>query len=103
MSHSPVASSLRQRSRLDFTCVVAVYAQVVTDAAAVGGDGLVVGDAIEAEQFLQAGEVSVGDTDGLFIGQPLSHVFLIGIAALGSSLASNEDELHVIALGYLGT
>ena len=47
--------------------LVAVYTQVVTDAAAVGGDGLVVRDAVELEQLLQAGEVGVGDADGLFI------------------------------------
>ena len=47
--------------------VVAVYAQVVTDAAAVGDDGFVVWNAVEAEQLLQTGKVSIGDADGLFI------------------------------------
>ena len=47
--------------------VVAIDAEVIADAAAVGGDGLVVRDAIEAEQLLQAGEVGIGDADGLFI------------------------------------
>ena len=47
--------------------VVAVYAQVIADAAAVGGDGLVVGDAVELEQLLQTGEVGIGDANGLFI------------------------------------
>ena len=47
--------------------VVAADAEVIADAAAVGRDGLVVGDAVETEQFLQAGEVGVGDADGLFI------------------------------------
>ena len=41
--------------------VVAVNLQVVTYAAAVGGDGLVMRDAVEAEQLLQTGEVVVGD------------------------------------------
>ena len=47
--------------------VVAVDAEVIANAAAVGGDGLVVRDAVELEQLLQAGEVGVGDADGLFI------------------------------------
>ena len=83
--------------------VVAVDAEVIADTAAVGRDGLVVGNAVELEQLLQAGEVGIGYADSFFIGQPLSHVFLIGIAALGSSLASNEDELHIVALGNLRT
>ena len=55
------------------------------------------------EEFLQAGEVVVGDADGLFVGQPLGHVLLIGIATLEGALASNKDKFHIIALGYLGT
>ena len=47
--------------------VVAIDAEVIADAAAVGGDGLVVGDAVELEQLLQTGEVGIGDADGLFI------------------------------------
>ena len=47
--------------------VISIYAEVIADAAAVGGDGLVVWDAIEAEQFLQTGEVGIDDANGLFI------------------------------------
>ena len=36
-------------------------AEVVTDTATVGGEGLVMGDAIELEQLLQTGEVGIGD------------------------------------------
>lgn len=67
--------------------------QVIADAAAVGRDGLVVWDAVELEQLLQAGKVSVSDADGLFVGQPLGHIFLIGIAALGGAFAGNEYKL----------
>ena len=83
--------------------VISIYAEVIADAAAVGGDGLVVWNAIEAKQLLQAGEVGIGYTDGLFVGQPLSHVFLVGIATLGGALTSNEDEFHVVALGNPGS
>ena len=76
--------------------------EIVADTTAVGRDGFVVGDAIEMEEFLQTSKVCIGDADGLFVGQPLSHVFLVGIAALGGVLPSDEYEFHVVALGYLG-
>ena len=83
--------------------MVAADTEVFAYAAAVGSDGLVVRDAVEQEQFLQASELSVGQTDGLFIGQPFGHVLLVCVAALISALPSNEDKLHIVALGYLGS
>ena len=95
--------SLFEQFHLMVEVIEAVNLQVIADATAVGRDDLVVGDAAKAEEFLQAGKVVVGDADGFFIGQPLSHVFLVGIAAFGSSFSSDEDEFHVVAFGYLGT
>ena len=43
--------------------VISIYAEVIADAAAVGGDGLVVGDAVEVEEFLHTAEVVVGRND----------------------------------------
>jgi len=41
--------------------IVAADAEVVADTAAIGRDGLVVRDAVKAEQLLQTGEVGIGD------------------------------------------
>ena len=48
--------------------VVATDGEVFSDAAAVGRDGLVVGDAVELEEVLQTVEVGVGEADGLLAG-----------------------------------
>jgi len=57
--------------------VEALQLQIVADTAAVGRDGLVVGDAVETEQFLQAGEVGIGDANGLFVGQKSSAIIFL--------------------------
>ena len=83
--------------------VVAVDAQVVADLATVGCDGLVMWDAVEAEELPKTAEVVVGDADGLLVSQPFFHITMIGLAALGSTFSGNEDQLHVVALGNLCT
>ena len=83
--------------------VVATDAEIFAYAATVGGDGLVVGDAVELEQFSQAVEVPIGEANGLLVGQPLIDIIVIGVAALGGAFSSDEDELHVITIGYSGT
>ena len=42
-----------------FKVVVAMDAQIFADTAAIGGDGLIVRDAVELEQLLQVAELSV--------------------------------------------
>ena len=81
---------------------IATDAKVFADSAAVGRNGLVVGDAIELEEVLQTVEVGAGDADGLFVGQPFVDILMIGVAALGGALSSNKNEFHVIAFGNLG-
>ena len=83
--------------------VIAVDAEVVADAAAVGGDGLIVRNAVEAEEFLHTGKVGIGDTDSFFVGQPLIDILMVGFAALSDAFAGDEDKLHIIALGDFGT
>ena len=61
------------------------------------------GDAVELEQFSQTVEVPIGEANGLLVGQPLVDIIVIGSAALGGALPSDEDELHVVALGNPGT
>jgi len=57
--------------------VVAADAEVIADATAVGGDGLVMGDAVEQEEVSQTVEVSVGEADGLLVGQPFIDVLML--------------------------
>ena len=78
-------------------------AEIFAHAATIGGDGLVVGDAVELEQFSQAVEVPIGEANGLLVGQPLVDIIVIGFAALCGALSSDEDEFHIVALGDSGT
>jgi len=50
---------LQDPFQLILEVVVATDAEIFTDTVAIGGDGLVVGDAVELEQFLQVSELSV--------------------------------------------
>ncbi|MDO4981022.1 MAG: hypothetical protein Q4E58_08975 [Prevotellaceae bacterium] len=50
--------------------IVAVEVEVIAHTAAIGGDGLLVGDAVETEQLLHTSEIGVGKTD---IGKFLFH------------------------------
>ena len=81
--------------------VEALQLQIVADTAAVGGDGFVVGDAVEVEKFLHTGKAVVGEADVYLVGQPLIDIFVVSFATLGGALLSNEDELYIIALGNL--
>ena len=74
--------------------VEAVDLQVIADATAVGCDGLVVGDAIKTEELLQTGEFGIDEANCRLVSQPLFDILMIGLAALGGALSSNEDEVH---------
>ena len=76
---------------------------IFTYTATIRGEGLIVRDAAELHELLQATEIGIGDADGLFASEPFCHVFLIGIATLSSALAGYEDEFHIVALGNLST
>ena len=93
--------SLFQLFHLMVEVIEAVNLQVIADTTTIGRDGFVMGDAVKAEELLQAGEVSVGNADRLFVGKPFLDIIVIGLATLGSTLASNEDEFDVITLGNL--
>ena len=79
-----------------------VDAEVISHTVAVGCDGLIVRNAAEAEKLLQTAEIGTAQTDGFLVGQPFCDLLVVGFAALGGTLVGNEDELHVIALGYFG-
>ena len=92
---------LFQPVQCEVEVVVAVEVEVIAHTAAIGRDGLVVGDAVEAEELVHTGKVGVGKTDGFFVGKPFLHIVMIGLATLGSSFTGNKDEFDVIALGDL--
>ena len=50
--------------------VVAIDAEVIADVAAVGRDGLVVGNAVELEQLLQTAKVGLCHTNSFLVSQP---------------------------------
>ena len=80
--------------------VKTVDLQVITDATAVGCDGLVVGDAIEAEELLQTSEFGIDEANCRLVSQPLFDILMIGFAALGGALSSNEDEVSRFPLRH---
>ena len=83
--------------------IVTINAEVIANAAAIGCDGLVVRNTVEAEQLLQAVEFDVSDADGFFVSQPFVHILVVSIATLCRSFSCNKDQLNIVPLGNLGS